>query len=250
MDSERHAAMIRGAQDGDRRARRGRAGVVAAAALLVGGGTAGAMAALSSDEEEGAVRARSAPEPSAVAPGPPEPPAFVSPSAAPSVPPGPRKASASPRPVPAGDSARPAPPGPSRTAEPAARAASSVAQRIAELVNAERARRGCGPVRHDDVLRTAARRHAVDMDARNYFGHTNPDGAGPGERINAAGYEWRTYGENLARGPETPGEVMEAWMDSPEHRAIILDCAFQEMGVGVHDGAGGPWWTQVFATSG
>jgi uncharacterized protein YkwD len=83
------------------------------------------------------------------------------------------------------------------------------------------------------------------MAARDFFDHTNPDGDGPGERVTAAGYRWATYGENIAKGQRTPAQVMESWMNSPGHRANILNCSFEEIGIGLHDG-GGPYWTQVF----
>jgi uncharacterized protein YkwD len=41
--------------------------------------------------------------------------------------------------------------------------------------------------------------------------------------------------------------VMTAWMNSPGHRANILNCSYTKLGVGVADGTGGPWWTQDFA---
>jgi uncharacterized protein YkwD len=84
------------------------------------------------------------------------------------------------------------------------------------------------------------------MAARDFFDHTNPDGDGPGERVTASGYRWSTYGENIAKGQQTPEAVMTSWMNSPGHRANILNCAFEEIGVGIHDGGGGPYWTQNF----
>lgn len=114
------------------------------------------------------------------------------------------------------------------------------------LVNDERARNGCGPVRLSAQLETAAQWQSDDMAARGFFSHTNPDGAGPQARIEAAGYRWKTWGENIARGQSDPAAVMDSWMNSPEHRANILNCAFTELGVGLHTGSGGPWWTQDF----
>ncbi|BAU87675.1 allergen V5/tpx-1 family protein [Streptomyces laurentii] len=83
------------------------------------------------------------------------------------------------------------------------------------------------------------------MAARDFFDHTNPDGDGPGERVTATGYQWSTYGENIAKGQATAAEVMEGWMNSPGHRANILNCDFREIGIGLHT-SGGPYWTQVF----
>ncbi|MER6678253.1 sigma-70 family RNA polymerase sigma factor [Streptomyces sp. NPDC000983] len=140
-------------------------------------------------------------------------------------------------------------PTPTRTASRTPQAQSAptgtVAQVVA-LVNEERANAGCGPLAEDSLLNEAALGHSEDMDARDFFDHTNPDGADPGQRITAAGYRWSTYGENIAMGQQTPAAVMESWMNSPGHRANILNCSFKDIGVGVHDAPGGPWWTQAF----
>ncbi len=119
---------------------------------------------------------------------------------------------------------------------------------MVDLVNTQRAQAGCGPVRSNAKLATAALRHSEDMAARNFFDHTNPDGAGPQQRIDAVGYAWSGWGENIARGQKDAAAVMESWMNSPGHRANILNCKFTELGVGVHLGTGGPWWTQDFGT--
>jgi RNA polymerase sigma factor (sigma-70 family) len=121
----------------------------------------------------------------------------------------------------------------------------TVAQVVA-LVNKERASAGCDPVTEDAQLEKAAQAHSDDMAARNFFDHVNPDGADPGQRITAAGYKWSTYGENIAKGQQTPEAVMDSWMNSPGHRANILNCSFKDIGVGIHNGSGGPWWTQDF----
>ncbi|MFC8764604.1 MULTISPECIES: CAP domain-containing protein [Streptomyces] len=122
---------------------------------------------------------------------------------------------------------------------------SSAADQVIALVNSERAKAGCGPLSANATLTRAAQGHSDDMAARNFFDHTDPDGDGPGERVTAAGYPWSTYGENIAKGQSTPEQVMESWMNSPGHRANILNCDFKEIGVGIHDD-GGPYWTQVF----
>ncbi|MEU8542012.1 sigma-70 family RNA polymerase sigma factor [Streptomyces sp. NPDC048717] len=122
---------------------------------------------------------------------------------------------------------------------------SSTSQQVIALVNTERSRAGCGPLTGNALLTRAAQGQSDDMAARDFFDHTNPDGDGPGERVTAAGYQWSTYGENIAKGQRTPAEVMEAWMNSPGHRANILNCDFREIGIGLRT-AGGPYWTQVF----
>ncbi|MFJ7967639.1 sigma-70 family RNA polymerase sigma factor [Streptomyces sp. NPDC096324] len=138
---------------------------------------------------------------------------------------------------------------PTRRASGVAQAQSAPTTTVAQvvaLVNKERATAGCGPLTEDPQLEDAAQAHSDDMAARDFFEHTNPDGADPGKRITAAGYQWSTYGENIAMGQQTPESVMESWMNSPGHRANILNCSFKNIGVGVHKGSGGPWWTQDF----
>lgn len=137
-----------------------------------------------------------------------------------------------------------APRTPRATATPPA-SVSTTAQIVA-LVNKQRAAAGCGALTEDAQLTDAAQRHSDDMAARNFFEHTNPDGVGPGQRVTDAGYRWSAYGENIARGQQTPQSVMESWMNSPGHRANILNCSFKNIGVGIHKGSGGPWWTQDF----
>lgn len=121
------------------------------------------------------------------------------------------------------------------------------AQQVVDLVNTERAKAGCGPVTADSRLASAAQSHSDDMADRNYFDHASPEGYHADHRIEAVGYRWSTWGENIARGQSDPAAVMDSWMNSPGHRANILNCDFKQLGVGVRTGANGPWWTQVFA---
>ncbi|MER6565507.1 sigma-70 family RNA polymerase sigma factor [Streptomyces sp. NPDC001093] len=176
----------------------------------------------------------------------------VSPSPSPS--PSPSKPK-KPRAAKAGNRGRKSAPTGRQTAPPAAAPASTAPSspdptdtvgQVVALVNKQRAGVGCGPLTEDPQLQKAAQGHSDDMAARHFFDHTNPDGADPGQRITAAGYRWSTYGENIAQGQQTAAAVMDSWMNSPGHRANILNCSFKDIGVGVHKGAGGPWWTQDF----
>ncbi|MEF9881257.1 CAP domain-containing protein [Streptomyces sp. P9-A4] len=119
-------------------------------------------------------------------------------------------------------------------------------QEVVALANAERAKAGCGPLRAEIRLRAAAQAHADDMAARDYYEHDSPEGRDAGDRMSGAGYAWSTWGENIHRGPKTPERAMEDWMDSPGHRANILNCSFKDIGVGVTLTANGPWWVQDF----
>lgn len=117
---------------------------------------------------------------------------------------------------------------------------------VLALVNRERASAGCSPVTSNAELTRAADDYSDVMARSGVMSHTGPDGSTMTTRVEAAGYEWSTLGENIARGQFDAASVMESWMNSPGHRANILNCSFKELGVGVHFGDGGPWWTQNF----
>ncbi|SFL56092.1 CAP domain-containing protein [Streptomyces pini] len=119
---------------------------------------------------------------------------------------------------------------------------------VLALVNRERAAAGCRPVTADAQLTRAAEDYSDTMAASGVLSHTGPDGSTMAGRVEAAGYAWSNLGENIAQGQPDAASVMKAWMNSPGHRANILNCAFEELGVGVHFGDGGPWWTQNFGT--
>ncbi len=116
---------------------------------------------------------------------------------------------------------------------------------VLTLVNQERAAAGCSPVRADGPLAALAQDFSEDMAARDFFDHTDPDGATPWDRAEKAGIDG-LGGENIARGQADAQSVMDAWMNSEGHRANILNCDFKTLGVGVHMAPGGPWWTQNF----
>ncbi|MFH8939028.1 CAP domain-containing protein [Streptomyces griseosporeus] len=133
-----------------------------------------------------------------------------------------------------------------RTSAPVTVSAEAAAEaEVLRLVNEERAKVGCSPVSANSGLTQLAEAFSQDMAARNFFDHTDPDGRTPWDRAAKAGIT-DLGGENIARGQADAAAVMEAWMNSPGHRANILNCDFKTLGVGVHLGAGGPWWTQDF----
>ncbi|MGW1837355.1 CAP domain-containing protein [Streptomyces sp. NPDC002067] len=134
---------------------------------------------------------------------------------------------------------------PTVSAPPPRPAGSGAEAQVLSLVNEERAKAGCAPVKADGELASLARDFSDDMAARGFFDHTDPDGAGPWERARKAGVPG-LGGENIARGQADAAAVMASWMNSPGHRANILNCEYRTLGVGVHRGPGGPWWTQDF----
>ncbi|MFJ7077739.1 CAP domain-containing protein [Streptomyces sp. NPDC098781] len=123
----------------------------------------------------------------------------------------------------------------------------SVEAQVIDLVNKERAAAGCAPVTENASLTKAADDYSDVMADSGKLSHTGPDGSTMVTRAEAAGYTgWSTLGENIAVGHPDAAAVMKGWMDSPGHKANILNCSYKEIGVGVHPGDGGPWWTQDF----
>jgi uncharacterized protein YkwD len=132
------------------------------------------------------------------------------------------------------------------------------------LVNDERIRFGEPALIEDPRLAAAAASHSRDMDERDYFSHTSPTGQTLLMRIEASGFipngnVGYTLGENIAWGTlwlGTPRTIVKAWMESPGHRANILDEAFRYTGVGVDPnlprsmsgGQAGGMYTQDFGT--
>ncbi|MFG1809824.1 CAP domain-containing protein [Streptomyces sp. NPDC049040] len=116
---------------------------------------------------------------------------------------------------------------------------------ILSLVNKERATAGCKALTASSSLDGLAQAFSDDMAARGFFDHTDPDGDDPWDRAKARGIT-NLGGENIARGQADAEAVMTAWMNSPGHRANILNCDYTTLGVGIHFGTGGPWWTQDF----
>lgn len=117
-----------------------------------------------------------------------------------------------------------------------------------DLTNRERMRAGCAPLRVDSRLAQSARAHSRDMAARNYFGHTGPDGRSPWDRMARAGYS-NSAAENIARGYESADEAVRGWMANSGHRRNILNCKITTVGIGVAYGSGDTWWTQDFGYS-
>jgi uncharacterized protein YkwD len=121
---------------------------------------------------------------------------------------------------------------------------SELAAGVRCLLNEQRAGGRRSAVAENSRLGTAATGHAADMVARHYFAHTSLGGATFVDRIRGTGYlpsrgGW-SAGEILAwaSGPlATPRGIVDAWMNSPEHRRILLDPRFSDVGVGVAFGS-------------
>ncbi|MCP9490011.1 MAG: CAP domain-containing protein [Solirubrobacteraceae bacterium MAG38_C4-C5] len=116
------------------------------------------------------------------------------------------------------------------------------------LVNRERRARGLRGLTRSGTLDAASRQYARTMVSKRFFAHVTPGGGTLLQRIRAqSSYldRARSYfvGENLAWGAgsrATPRETMASWMNSPTHRANILNSRFRHLGVGLSTGAPRP----------
>lgn len=130
------------------------------------------------------------------------------------------------------------------------------------LINNERIVHGERPLQLNANLRNCAQGHSESMAVGDYFSHEGPGGSTPLSRMQAAGYVDSSkigyeIGENIAWGTlwlATPKAIVESWMQSPEHRANILDANYRETGIGVSphapaaraEGEPGALYTQDF----
>jgi uncharacterized protein YkwD len=130
------------------------------------------------------------------------------------------------------------------------------------LVNAHRAAGAtCGATAYpaaaslswNGPLTQASLRHSDDMMAGNFFSHTGSDGSSAGERATAAGYAWRTVGENIAAGQPTVASVVSAWMASPGHCANIMNASFRDIGLACVSGGASntyrTYWTMTLGAT-
>lgn len=110
-------------------------------------------------------------------------------------------------------------------------------QGVIEETNKQRDQYQQSPLHTNSKLNLAAKAKLDDMFRQQYFEHESPDGKKPADIIKAAGYDYLIVGENLALGNyENDQLLVEAWMNSPGHRANILDGKFREIGVAVGKG--------------
>jgi hypothetical protein len=107
---------------------------------------------------------------------------------------------------------------------------------IIELTNEEREGSSLGTLRRSTVLDEAARLKAQDMAKNSYFAHYSPDGVSPWHWFGKANYNFVHAGENLAIHFTDSEDLVDAWMDSPTHRANIMNGNYAEIGVGTAEG--------------
>ncbi len=120
---------------------------------------------------------------------------------------------------------------------------STFATQVVTLVNQERAKAGLSPLAATNATLTKmALDKAKDMYNNGYFDHNSPTYGSPFDMMKKYGINYRYAGENIAKGQRTPQEVMNAWMNSPGHRANILGANFTTIGVAYYNGV----WVQEF----
>lgn len=109
---------------------------------------------------------------------------------------------------------------------------------LIDLANKDRAQNDLASLTYSPTLAAAAKLKAQDMAAYEYFAHTSPIDSSktPWYWFNQAGYSFTAAGENLAIDFSDSGAVNEAWMESPGHRANILNAKFTEIGIALEQG--------------
>lgn len=107
---------------------------------------------------------------------------------------------------------------------------------IVDLTNKERGHGELGTLKHSSVLDAAAKLKADDMAQNEYFAHYSPKGISPWHWFGEVKYNFVHAGENLAIHFTDSADIMQAWMDSPTHRANIMNGNYTEIGVGTAEG--------------
>ena len=123
-------------------------------------------------------------------------------------------------------------------------ATDAYAAEVVRLVNAERAKVGLSALTVNSAANAAAQVRAREIVSN--FSHTRPSGASCFTALREAGVNYRGAGENIAYGQPSAQAVVNAWMNSPGHRANILNAQFTSIGVGHHVQNGTHYWTQFF----
>ncbi len=121
----------------------------------------------------------------------------------------------------------------------------SYTQQVVDLVNAERAKEGLSALTIDPKVEKAATVRANEIQSN--FDHTRPNGSSFSTALTEQGVSYRGAGENIAWGQRTPQEVVTAWMNSPGHRANIMNKSYTHIGVGnTQNSSGTQYWVQLF----
>ena len=124
----------------------------------------------------------------------------------------------------------------------------SLAAQTINLVNNERQQQNLAALKQDNALSAIAQAKAEDMANNNYFAHNSPTYGTVGNMLDHFGYNWTAYGENIAKGYTSAETVVQGWMESPGHRANILQSRFTNIGTGyATDQNGTTHWVHLFS---
>ncbi|RUS42894.1 SCP-like extracellular [Cohnella sp. AR92] len=115
---------------------------------------------------------------------------------------------------------------------PSSASASAFEQQVLDLVNKERQSGGLNALTMDSKLVEVARAKAKDMHDNNYFDHQSPTYGSPFDMMKSFGVSYQSAGENIAKGQTSPEQVMSQWMNSPGHKANIMNGSYTKIGVG------------------
>ena len=117
---------------------------------------------------------------------------------------------------------------------------------VFDLINKQRTQNGLSPLKENNELQRVARIKAQDMVNNNYFSHTSPTYGSPFDMMKSFKISYNTAGENIA-GNSSNSDAVTAWMNSPGHRANILNSSFNQTGIGVVKGSKyGKIYVQMF----
>lgn len=122
----------------------------------------------------------------------------------------------------------------------------SLESEVVRLVNIEREKEGLEPLVEDTKLSNGALKKSEDMGKNNYFDHYSPNYGSPFDMMKKFGIQYSIAGENIAMGYPTAESVVEGWMDSPGHRANIMNPNFRKIGIGLYKSNRTNYWTQLF----
>ena len=114
---------------------------------------------------------------------------------------------------------------------------------LLDTINKERVSRKLPALQENSGLTCAATRHSKDIGTRKACTHTGKDGSNPGTRIKACGLKTMGWGEIVACGQKTPQTAVNAWLNSPGHRAIMLSKDYKYFGGNMFNN----YWTVAFS---
>ncbi len=125
----------------------------------------------------------------------------------------------------------------------------ALASEIASGLNSSRRANGQSALQFNRDLGQAAMAHACDMMVNDFFDHQGSDRSTVQRRVRATGYTDCLEAENIAWGYPRAAQIITGWMDSPGHRRNMLHPRVEEFGIGITQGAKGPYWVLVLGRS-